>query len=84
MFAAAAAIAAGVVAKVTEQSVKAGTDGDVVLGVENVTAADTSIANTRANGLALNVFCTAGTDGDGLLGQGSGFGVVGQSFSTMS
>jgi hypothetical protein len=45
LFAAAAALVAGAVARVSEQRVMAGTDGDVVLGSPNNTIGITSINN---------------------------------------
>jgi hypothetical protein len=72
---------AGVVAKVTEQHVEAGVDGDVVLGAFNTSATDTSISDTRASGTALSLTCTAGTNGWGLFAEGSGYGVIADSTS---
>jgi hypothetical protein len=77
LFAAAAALVAAVVAKVTEQPVLAGVDGDVVLGAANTTANVTSINNTTANSEGIVGACTASTDGAGVVGGGSGFGCVG-------
>jgi hypothetical protein len=77
LFAAAAALVAAVVAKVTEQPVLAGVDGDVVLGATNTTANVTRIDNTTPNSQGFSGSCTASTDGVGVFGAGSGFGCVG-------
>jgi len=45
LFAAAAAMVAGVVARVSEQRVQAGTDGDVVLGATSTSTAQTTVRN---------------------------------------
>src|SRR6516164_6182016 len=61
LFAAAAALVAAVVAKVTEQPVLAGVDGDVVLGATNTTANVTRIDNTTPNSQGFSGSCTAST-----------------------
>ena len=57
LLAIAAAFVAGVVAKLSEQPVFAGTDGDVVLGAANSTAGLTEIDCTTANGRGLVATC---------------------------
>jgi hypothetical protein len=53
LFAAGAALVAAIVAKVTEQRVEAGSDGDVVLGGSNMESTETLITNTAADSIAL-------------------------------
>jgi hypothetical protein len=75
LLAAAAAFVAGLVAKLSEEPVSAGVDGDVVLGTSNTTSGITSITNnTGSAGLELS--CLGGTDGWGLFSEGSGYGVL--------
>ncbi len=76
LLAAAVAVMAGLVAKITEQPVEAGVDGDVVLGAANTTASDTSIACTATDGTGLLGQCTAGLNGRGVYGIGSGVGTL--------
>src|ERR1700730_17588426 len=76
LIAAAWAAVAAIVAKRATEPVEAGVDGDIVLGAANTTTTVTSITNTTADGRALNLFCTAGSDGFGLYTLGSGFGIV--------
>jgi hypothetical protein len=78
LIAAAWAAVAAIVARQTTEPVLAGVDGDVVLGAPNTTTAITEITNLSSNSDALDLFCTAGTDGFGLNAIGSGFGVVAQ------
>jgi len=77
LLAAAWAAVAAIVARQTTEPVEAGVDGDVVLGAANTTIGITYIENTTANSDGLAVICAAGTGGVGLIGNGSGFGVVG-------
>ena len=51
LFAAAAALVAAVVGRVTEQPVEAGVDGDVVLGADNNATLTTRITATNADGI---------------------------------
>jgi hypothetical protein len=78
LFAAAAALVTAVVARVTEQPVEAGSDGDVVLGAANVANATTSISTSLIPGIgsALNL---SGPGGAGLVSDGSSYGVHGSS-----
>jgi hypothetical protein len=76
LFAAAAALVAAVVARVSEQRMEAGSDGDVVLGTSNTTAGVTQVNCTSSGGTGLQAFCE-GTDGLGLYGQGLAVGVYG-------
>jgi hypothetical protein len=78
LLAAAAALVAGLVGRLTEAHVEAGTDGDVVLGASNSTTGSTLIRDTTANGIALQVFCSAGSFGRAVYGEGSGGGVIGR------
>jgi hypothetical protein len=78
LIAAAWAAVAAIVARQTTEPVEAGVDGDVVLGASNTTAGSTSIRNTAANGVGLDLICAAGTDGIGLFAQGTGLGVFGR------
>jgi hypothetical protein len=59
LLAADAAFVAGLVAKLSEQSVSAGIGGDVVLGQSNTTSTVTSITNTAGSSTALELTCTA-------------------------
>jgi hypothetical protein len=77
LIAAAWAAVAAIVARQTSEPVKAGVDGDVVLGASNTTTGITSITNTTANSQALLVSCTSGTGGVGLVADGAFFGVAG-------
>ena len=88
LFAAAAALVAGVVSRVTEQRVEAGTDGDVVLGADNATASQTAVFCTTSvnafkgvcqatDGGGLLGICRAGNFGTGVSGVGSQFGIFG-------
>jgi hypothetical protein len=89
LFAAVAALAAAVVAKVTEQKVEAGSDGDVVLGGSNTTTQTTIITNNASSGTGLEVIApgtfTSGVFAEatefavwgGILGKGAGYGVTG-------
>jgi hypothetical protein len=76
VFAAATALVAAVVGKVTEQRVLAGTDGDVVLGGSNTETTTTTITNISELGTGLVVTCTNGMS-TGLTASGSHFGVIG-------
>jgi hypothetical protein len=78
LLAAAWAAVAGLVLKQTTQPVEAGVDGDVVLGSFNTTNSLTDIDNTNPNDIAFVARCEAGTNGTGLFGVGSGFGVFGE------
>jgi hypothetical protein len=75
LIAAAWAAVAAIVARQTTEPVEAGVDGDVVLGNSNTTTGITSITNTTTSSDALDLFCTAGTDGFGLFARGSAWGV---------
>ena len=77
LFAAAAAFVAGVVTRVSEQQVQAGTDGDVVLGAANTTTGFTSITCTTPNSNGFTAMCKTGSNDWGLAGIGSRFGVRG-------
>jgi len=83
LFAAAAALVAAVVARVTERPVEAGSDGDVVLGAANVANATTSISTSPIPGIssALNL---SGPGGAGLVSDGSSYGVRGSSNSMLT
>jgi hypothetical protein len=83
LLAAAAAFVAGLVAKLSEEPVSAGVDGDVVLGTSNTTSGITSITNTTG-GAGLELSCLGGTDGWGLFSEGSGYGVLGLQIGSMS
>src|SRR5215471_19568827 len=72
LFAAGAALVAAVVAKVTEQPILAGVDGDVVLGASNTTTALTIVRNTAASGVALSGHATPNS-----VSPGSSTGVFG-------
>jgi hypothetical protein len=61
LLAAGAAFVAGLIAKLSEQSVSAGIDGDVVLGQPNTTSTVTSAINTTGFSTALELTCTAST-----------------------
>ncbi|HEY1305055.1 MAG TPA: hypothetical protein VGF24_15970 [Vicinamibacterales bacterium] len=76
LLAAAAALAAGFIAKLAEQPVEAGTDGDVVLGSSNSTSGSTSLTCTATNGIGFQVFANAGTIGRALYTEGSGAGLI--------
>jgi hypothetical protein len=84
LFAAGAALVAGLIAKLSEQSVSAGVDGDVVLGVSNSTTGATEVRCTAANGAGLIGTCLSGASGIGVNGQGSRWGVLGLSIGTGS
>jgi len=77
LFAAAAALFAGVVARVSEQRVEAGTDGDVVLGTTNISPFGTAVWCSTAGATALVAQCTAGAGSTGFEGAGSTTGVLG-------
>jgi hypothetical protein len=77
LLAAAAAFVAGLVAKLSEQPVLAGTDGDVVLGGANTTPGFTTISCSGANGTGLETTCAIGLNGWGLASRGSQFGIYG-------
>jgi hypothetical protein len=78
LLAAGAAFVAGLVAKLSEQSVSAGIDGDLVLGQPNTTSTVPSITNTTASSTALELTCTASPGGGwGLKSGGSLYGVSG-------
>jgi hypothetical protein len=81
MLAAAWAAVAAIVVRQTTEPVQAGVDGDVVLGGDNTENSETLITNTLESSNALQLFCTAGTDGWGLVSTGSGAGVIGRSES---
>lgn len=68
LLAAAAAFVAGAIAKLSEQPVYAGADGDVVLGTINNAATTTVINSTATDGHAFQA-----------IGSGAGFGVWGTS-----
>jgi hypothetical protein len=76
LFAAAAALVAAVVGRVTEQPVSAGVDGDVVLGASNVSTSSTNISNPapRRPAVAVTLDCPIG---DGLYARGGDYGVIG-------
>jgi hypothetical protein len=57
LLAAAVACVAGLVAKLSEQPVSAGVDGDVVLGSNNVSTTTTTIVNGTADSISLEGFC---------------------------
>ncbi|HEY7055401.1 MAG TPA: hypothetical protein VH458_02695 [Vicinamibacterales bacterium] len=78
LLAAGAAFVAGLVARLTEQPVSAGVDGDVVLGTTNTAAATTKI-NCSPGGPGLWVDCT---NGAGVLGVGAQYGVQGETKET--
>jgi hypothetical protein len=78
LLAVAAAFVAGLVAKLSEQPVSAGVDGDVVLGQGNTTAGITSIVNTSPNSFGFFAQCIAGAFSVGLTGQGSQYGLRGE------
>ena len=77
LFAAAAALFAGFVARVTEQRVMAGTDGDVVLGGLNTETTTTTITNITELGTGLAVSANSGMS-TGLTASGTHFGVIGE------
>jgi len=77
LFGMAAALVAGFMARVAEQPVEAGTDGDVVLGASNTESTTTLIQHTGSTGPALRASCMAPTNGRGLEGVGSQVGVYG-------
>ena len=74
-----AAAAAAVASIAARQTVAAGMDGDVVLGGNNNTTTATYITNSTAGSTALLAYCDTGigTNGYGLYGQGTGYGVRG-------
>jgi hypothetical protein len=88
VLAAAWAAVAALGAKVMTQPLEAGVDGDVVLGQRNATPGATTILNTTPNSVALIALNTdvpsqpdqLGITGQGLHGEGAGWGVVGFSF----
>jgi hypothetical protein len=77
LLAAGAALMAGLIGKLSEEPVSAGTDGDVVLGQNNTVAGFTAVTCTLANTIAFQGVCQTGPMGGGLEGIGSQFGVVG-------
>jgi hypothetical protein len=77
LLAAAVACVAALVAKLSEQPVSAGVDGDVVLGASNTTAGTTKITCTGANSVALYAEDTTGPYGWGIEAVGTGYAVVG-------
>jgi hypothetical protein len=77
LLAAAVAFVAGLVAKISEQPVLAGTDGDVVLGGANTTPGFTSISCSANDGTGLETNCAIDLRGWGLESTGSQFGVYG-------
>ena len=77
LLAAGVTLVAGFVAKLTEQPVSAGVDGDVVLGAHNSTSTTTTIINSAADSVGMSVGCIAGTKAQGLHSGGSQFGVIG-------
>jgi hypothetical protein len=81
LFAAVAALVAGVLARLSEQRVEAGTDGDVILGASNTTTGVTSVTNTTVNATGFIAVCDAGANSVGLAGQGGIYGVIGYSAS---
>ena len=82
LLAVAAAFVAGLVAKLSEQPVFAGIDGDLVLGAVNSTSGFTALVSTVPSGTALTLTGTAGTNGLGLGAVGSGYGVIGSQAGT--
>jgi hypothetical protein len=77
LLAAAVAFVAGLVAKVTEQPVSAGTDGDVVLGAANFTAGTTRIACSSGTvGTALRLESLVGGGSPALVVNGSTAGAI--------
>jgi hypothetical protein len=74
-----AALVAAVVAKVTEQRVEAGTDGDVILGASNVVSATTSISTSPPYGGAALTLSSIG--GTGLVSNGNTIAVHASSAS---
>jgi hypothetical protein len=81
LLAAAAAFVAGLVAKVAETPVAAGSDGDVVLGGGNTTSGVTEIINTGfgVQATALELFSVNDTFSEGLFSYASSIGVSGAS-----
>jgi hypothetical protein len=77
LIAAAWAAVAALVARQTTEPVEAGVDGDVVLGASNTETTQTLITNTTTDSNALVLVCDAGTNGWGLLSEGTGYGVFG-------
>ncbi|MCA1669026.1 MAG: hypothetical protein LC793_16855 [Thermomicrobia bacterium] len=78
LVAGAAALVAGIAALRTTGSVAAGIDGDVILGMPNMTANDTTITNTvTTSGHALVLHCDNASYGFGLQATGTGYGVQG-------
>jgi hypothetical protein len=77
LFAAAAAFVAGLVAKLSETSVSAGVDGDVVLGSNNQTTGSTTITCTGSNGTGFTGIALIGLEGWGVQGLGNNIGVYG-------
>jgi hypothetical protein len=75
LLAAGAALVAGLVARLTETRAFAGTDGDVVLGAENTTAATTQITCTGQSGVALQAVGRGSGLSQGLIATGRWFGV---------
>lgn len=84
LFAAAVAFFVGAIAKISEQPAYAGSDGDVVLGIDNSSSLVTSITNATADSFGFVGSNNGGTLGAGLAGQGSGIGVYGQNLSSNS
>jgi hypothetical protein len=70
-------LVAALVARLTEQPVSAGTDGDVVLGQANTTGGFTSITCTAGGGTGLTTQCTNGATGWGVDAVGNQYGVAG-------
>jgi hypothetical protein len=77
LLAAVAALVAGLVATFSEETVRAGTDGDVVLGGSNSTGGTTKITCTANNAIALYAEDSIGPYGWGVEAQGTGYAVVG-------
>ena len=77
LLAGAVALVAGLVAKMSETTVSAGVDGDVVLGAANSEATTTTITNTTSGSTGMQVTAEVGTATIGLIGRGSGTGVSG-------
>jgi hypothetical protein len=84
LLAAGAAFVAGLVAKLSETSVSAGVDGDVVLGATNTTPGLTQVECSTPGGTGLQGLCDVGTNGWGVYGRGTQAGVFGVSDGTGS
>jgi hypothetical protein len=76
LIAAAAALVTAFVGGISEETIQAGSDGDVVLGASNTTAGSTRITCTGASTAALYANGT-GSYGWGLEAEGTGYAVVG-------